>query len=186
MVLEERVVAIDEAADFDVVKLWEAMDAKRRSSGLSWAKVMKQINGASHELDARLGAKNHPMSVATVRNMVRRRSTTCQHALGMLRWLDEVPETFVAGELGARNVSLPSTGSDRRLRWDIWKMADALDAERRSRGMTWKQLSGELRCTPSQVSSLRQRRYGISIQLAMRITRWLDRSSTDFVVAAEW
>jgi hypothetical protein len=179
-------MSIDETGDFDVVELWQAMDVKRKASNLSWSEVTKEITATSSNLVARLGAKNHPMSVSTIRNMLKRRTTSCQHALGMLRWLDEAPEAFVSGELRTRNVSLPSAGPDRRLRWDISAMANALDTERRSQGLTWKQLSAQLVCGPNQINSLRRRRYGISIQLAMRIAHWLNRPSTDFIVAAEW
>jgi hypothetical protein len=67
-------------------------------------------------IDETEGAKNRPMSVSTVHSMVKRRSTTCQHALGMLRSLAEAPEAFVPGRSGTHNVSLPSAGPDRRRR----------------------------------------------------------------------
>jgi DNA-binding XRE family transcriptional regulator len=106
--------------------------------------------------------------------------------LGMLRWLGRPPECFVPHETDLPKAPLPKAGPDRRLRWDIWAMAELLDAERRSRGLTWNQLAQELACSSNQISGLRRRRYGISIQLAMRIARWLRRPAADFIVAAEW
>jgi ribosome-binding protein aMBF1 (putative translation factor) len=178
-------MTVDENKDFDVVRLWEAMEAERKTRGLSWSEVMAEIDAASSVLAARLGSKNHPMSASTVKNMVKRGSISCQHALGMLRWLGQPPEHFVPHEASRPNVPLPKAGADRRLRWDIWAMADLLDAGRRSRGLTWKQLAQELGCSPTQISSLRRLRYGISIQLAMRIARWLGRPAADFIVATE-
>ena len=93
----------------------------------------------------------------------------------MLRWLGQPPECFVPHETDLPKAPLPKAGPDRRLRWDIWAMADLLDAERRSRGLTWNQLAGELGCSSNQISGLRRRRYGINIQLAMRIAWWLRR-----------
>ena len=104
----------------------------------------------------------------------------------MLRWLGQPPEAFVADWSGLPQVPLPTAGPDRRLRWDIWTMADLLDAERRRRGLTWAALARELGCTPNQISDLQRRRYAISMRLAMRIARWLGRPAADFIVAAEW
>jgi cyanate lyase len=176
----------DQGREFDVVGLWEAMEAQRKRRGLSWQEVMDEISAASSILVASLGSKNHPMSASTVKNMAKRGSVSCQHALGMLRWLGRPPECFVPHETYLAKAPLPKAGPDRRLRWDIWAMTDLLDAERRTRGLTWKQLAQELCCSSTQISGLRRRRYGISIQLAMRIVRWLRRPAADFIVAAEW
>ena len=179
-------MARNRGKDFDVVALWKAMDAQRKRRGLSWQGVTNQISAASPVLVARLGAKNHPMSAATIRDMTKRGTITCQHALGMLRWLGQPPEHFVPDSGELRRAPLPKAGPDRRLRWDIWAMAEVLDAERRRRGLTWEQLARELGCNANQISGLRRRRYGISIQLAMRIARWLARPAADFIEPAEW
>jgi len=176
----------DQSKEFDVVALWEAMEAQRKRRGLSWQGVMDEMSAASSIVVASLGSKNHPMSASTVKNMAKRGSVTCQPALGMLRWLGQPPECFVPHDTDLPKAPLPKAGPDRRLRWDIWAMADLLDAERRSRGLTWKQLAQELGCSSNQISGLRRRRYGISIQLAMRIARWLRRPAADFIVAAQW
>ena len=75
----------DQSKEFDVVGLWEAMEAQRKRRGLSWQEVMDEISAASSILVASLGSKNHPMSASTVKNMAKRGSVSCQHALGMLR-----------------------------------------------------------------------------------------------------
>jgi hypothetical protein len=75
----------EQSKEFDVVGLWEAMEAQRKRRGLSWQQVMDEISAASSILGAKLGSRNHPMSASTVKNMPKRGSVSCQHALGMLR-----------------------------------------------------------------------------------------------------
>ncbi len=119
--------------------------------------------------------------------MAKRGDTTCQHALFFLRWLGRSPESFIAGdEPKTFERPLPAVGADRRLRWNLKKLNGALDAQRRERGLTWKQLADELRCTPSQLTGIRTARFAIGMRLAMRITRWLGRPAADFVYAARW
>ncbi len=158
-------------ADFDVARLWLAMCTKRESKGLSDRQMMDEIKLANNT-----GA---PMGLATVKNMVRRNDTTCQHALHMLRWLDKTPEGFLVGA----QADGPLPYSDRgRLYWNIRELGGAVHHEKEEQGLTWKQLAQELKCSQNQVSGLHRIRYGISIHLAMRITQWLRRPSTDFIV----
>lgn len=166
---------------FDVVALYNAVDAQREARGISWRQVMDEINHASPLL-----VDKHPFSLSTVKNIPKRRDVTCQHALALLRWLKRSPESFVPDGNNVRGVPLPETDPARRPRWDIHALGRALDAERRRRGLTWKELAEEIGCSISQINSLTKRRYGIPMQLAMRITRWLRCPAGDFIVAAEW
>jgi len=167
--------------DFDVLALWQALDDRRQEREVSWRQVMEEINSASPEMPS-----IHPMSYSTVQNIRKRRAATCQHALALIRWLDCPPERFLTGQSVVQPKPLPIAPPDRRPRWDIRLLADALDSKRRERGLTWKNLAQQLDCNASQVSGLRNRRYGISIVLAMRITQWLRRPAADFIVAANW
>ena len=81
---------------------------------------------------------------------------------------------------------LPVVGHDKRLRWNLAALADALDARRRERGLTWKALAAELGCTKHQVSGLRTVRYASGMRLAMRIVQWLDQPAAAFIYAATW
>jgi transcriptional regulator with XRE-family HTH domain len=81
---------------------------------------------------------------------------------------------------------LPVAGPDKRLRWDLQKLYNALDAPRHEKGLSWPQLALELQCTPSQLSGIKRARFAISMVLAMRIVQWLDRPARDFVYAASW
>jgi transcriptional regulator with XRE-family HTH domain len=85
----------------------------------------------------------------------------------------------------ARDVKREDAANDRRLRWNLQKLYDSLDAQRRQRGLSWPQLAHELRCTPSQVSGLKRARFAISMKLAMRIVHWLDCPARDFIIPDE-
>lgn len=115
------------------------------------------------------------------------RERGCQHALGYLVWIGQPPESFLVGiDKPIAVERLPTVGSDRRLRWDLPALAEAVDARRKERGMTWRDLAEELGCPVSQVSALRRIRYAIGMTLAMRLTQWLGRSAASFTYAAEW
>jgi hypothetical protein len=172
-------------ADFDVAALFAALDAQRQARALTWRGVADEIWHLSAALNASRG--DHPISPATITGMAERMDTTCQHALFMLRWLGRAPESFTnwpAAE--AANTALPVAGPDRRLRWNLKKLYEALDAQRRLRALTWLQLSEELGCSANQLTGIRTARFAISMVLAMRIVQWLERPARDFIYAAVW
>src|SRR5215475_3172913 len=160
-------------SDFDVAALFDALDAQRRERMLSWQAVAQELWDLSATLNAR--RNDHPISASTLTGMAKRKDTSCQHALFMLRWLGRAPESFIPGfTYDARRTKLPDASSDQRLRWDLQKLYDSLDKRRRERTLTWPQLAGELFCTPSQLSGIRRARFAIGMRLAMRIVRRLD------------
>ncbi len=171
--------------DFDAIALYEAMEAQQIHRGLSWRQVADQIWDQSAVLNRR--RHDHPISPSTLTGIARRADCTCQHALFILRWLGRTPESFlsvVAGNTGG--AALPSAGPDRRLRWDLPTLYDALDARRRERRLTWVELAGQLRCTRHQLTGIRTARFAIGMKLAMRIVQWLERPASAFIYAAEW
>ena len=171
--------------DFDIAALFDALDSQRLRRGLSWHGAAKHLWVQSAELNAR--RNDHPISAATLKGMATRGDTTCQHALFMLRWLGRAPETFVPGPAAcATRAALPVAGSDRRLRWDLARLHEALDSRRRERNLTWTQLAWDLQCTPSQLTGIRRARFAIGMRLAMRIVLWLGGPARDFIYAAEW
>jgi hypothetical protein len=134
--------------DFNVGALFSALDAQRRDRRLNWQGVARELWDLSATLSAR--RNDHPISASTLTGMAKRKDTSCQHALFMLRWLDRTPESFVPGSTGdARKNVFPRAGPDQRLRWDLQRLFDSLDTHRRERTLTWPQLARELRCTPS-------------------------------------
>jgi hypothetical protein len=171
--------------DFDIGALFDALDSQRRDRALSWQGVAQELWDQSAALNAR--RDDHPISASTLTGMVKRRDTSCQHALFMLRWLGRTPESFMPGSTAdAKRTALPIVGTDERLRWDLQELYGALDSQRRERSFPWPQLAHELQCTPSQLSGIKRARFAIGMRLAMRIVTWLDRPARDFIHAANW
>ena len=158
-------------ADFSIASLWDAMCAKREANGWTEKQMMDDLNAVNNN--------QMPIHLATVKNMLRRNDTSCQHSLHMIRWLGEVPESFLTVDvpLGV----LPQSDT-RPLYWSMEALAIAVDEEKEKQGLTWKQVAQALNCSPNQVNSLHKVRYGVSVHLAMRMTQWLKRPSTDFIV----
>jgi len=160
------------------------MDAQRIDRGLSWRDVANQIWAVSAVLNER--RRDHPISASTLTGIAKRRDCTCQHALFILRWLGSAPEQFVPGLRRSADDALPSAGPDRRLRWNLKALYDALNTRRIQQRLSWPELAADLGCTPHQLTGIRTARFAIGMALAMRIVRWLDRPASAFVYAAEW
>jgi hypothetical protein len=169
--------------DFDAVALYRALDDERAGRQLTWSGVAREIWSLSHELNDR--RRDHPISPSTIANMERRRNISCQHALFMLRWLNRTPESFLTGP--AREDSmLPEAGPDFRLRWNLTRLYEGLDAKRHEDQLTWDALARVLDCTPSQLTGLRTAKFATNMNPAMRITQWLERPAADFIDARTW
>ena len=97
----------------------------------------------------------------------------------MLRWLGRAPEEFLI-EPGA--AVLPPAGPDSRLRFNLARLHQALNDERMARGLSWADLGRELGCSPARLTNLKSARMA-DLELTMRVTRWLGRTSTDFIEA---
>jgi len=165
--------------------MYEAMDRQRIARGLSWRQVADQLWEQSAELNRRRA--DHPISPSTITGIAKRGDTTCQHALFFLRWLDRTPESFLTTPPAETNATrLPAIGPDKRLRWNLVSLYDALDARRRERQLTWKDLARQLRCGESQLAGIRTAKYAIGMRLAMKIVVWLEQPAAAFVYAAEW
>ena len=171
-------------SDFDAVALFEAMDAQRIARGLSWREAANQIWDLSAELNER--RRDHPISASTLTGIAKRRDTTCQHALFILRWLGVAPEQFVPGIRRDGGDALPLAGPNQRLRWNLKALYDALNTRRVEQGLSWPALAADLRCTAHQLKGIRTARFAIGMRLAMRIVQWLDRPASTYVYAAEW
>jgi len=165
--------------------MYRAMDAQRLQRGLSWRQVLDQIWDLSADLNRR--RVDHPISPATVTGIAKRGDTTCQHALFFLRWLGRTPESFLARPpVDDSYAALPAAGSDKRLRWNLRALYDALNQRRIERELTWRELAAEIRCGENQLTGLRTAKYAIAMKLAMRIVGWLEQPAARFVYPAEW
>jgi hypothetical protein len=172
-------------SEFSGLQLYAAMDAQRLERGLSWRQVAAEVWDQSNTLN--VTRRDHPISATTLTGIAKRGDCTCQHALFILRWLDRAPESFLvppaAAGVGAK---LPVAGPNQRLRWNLAALAEALDARRQERRLTWKALAKDLHCSESQVQELRTIRYAIGMRLAMRIVQWLEQPAATFIYAARW
>jgi hypothetical protein len=170
--------------DFDALAMHAAMDAQRVERGLSWQQVATALWEQSALLNER--RHDHPISASTLTGIAKRGDCTCQHALFILRWIGRTPESFLSvPPVNASSTSLPSAGPDQRLRWNLAAVHEALQERRSERGLTWKALAKELRCTEHQLTGIRTARFAIGMKLAMRIVQWLERPAADFIYAAQ-
>ncbi len=178
-------MATRQLREFDVGALFAALDAQRVERGLSWQGVADELWALSTQLNVQ--RSDHPISPSTLTGMRTRKATSCQHALFMLRWLDRTPESFLAGTPEQTSeATLPAVGPDRRLRWNLRSLYEAMDTQRRARSLTWSQLAAVLGCTPRQLTGLRTARFATNMNLAMHLVQWLDRPAADFIYAARW
>jgi len=162
---------------FDMKGFHAALDAERRARGLTWIELPNEINRPFE------GTPSIPISVTTLRGMPSKRSVTSAAVLQVLRWLGRAPESFLIGREGAAasGEELPETGPGRILRFDTRALHAALDAERRKRGLTWRQLAGELPgFTEGMLVNLAVGPL-IRFPRATVLTQWLERPVASFV-----
>jgi hypothetical protein len=172
-------------SEFNALGLYDAMEAQRADRGLSWRQVAAELWEQSDVLNA--SRRDHPISASTLTGIATRHDCTCQHALFILRWLGRTPESFLVPQPPAREETrLPVVGRDQRLRWDLAALAQRLDERRQERGLTWKALATELRCSSHQAQGLRTIRYAIGMRLAMRIVQWVEQPAAAFIYGASW
>jgi|ERR1700677_83392 hypothetical protein len=163
--------------DFDMNALHATLDAERRARHLSWAELAAEINEPFR------GTSSLPISITTIKNMLAKRSVTSAVVLQVLRWLGRTPESFLSGRSFAPSASetLPDPGPARILRFDTLAMHAALDAERLSRGMKWKEVASELPgFTENTLTNLATGPL-IGFPRVMMITQWLGLPAASFV-----
>src|SRR5262249_15541711 len=67
-----------------------------------------------------------------------------------------------------------------KLRFDSQALFDAVDAQRRQRGMTWAELSQELNISTSTIKSMTKRSWGIELDGVIGLARWVGRTVESF------
>src|SRR5262245_13498049 len=67
-----------------------------------------------------------------------------------------------------------------KLKFDPQALFDAVDAQRRERGMTWSDLSKELRISTSTIKNMTTRKWGIELDGVMGMARWVGRTVESF------
>lgn len=150
--------------DFDVIALWEAVEAQRRSQGIRWGSIV-------------LGW----MSRATMERMRERGTATCNHVLPMIQWVGRTPESFTVDPEGAVHELLPDPDGRWRWWWAHHDLASEVDVKRQSQEMSWKQVAEEVGVKVAAIQGLGKLRYGPPIGLAMIAARWVQRSAASFM-----
>jgi len=162
---------------FDMVTLHAALDHERRARALSWADVTAEINKPFKH------TTSIPISVSTLRGLTSKRSVTSAVVLQVLRWLGCSPEDFLAGRLGqsSDNEKLLRAAPNQIPRFDTRAMYEALDVERRRRGISWREVASELPgFTPNMLANLRSGPL-IGFPRVMFLTQWLNCPASRFV-----
>lgn len=153
--------------EFDVIVLWETVDARRADQGLSWSGLAKQIAWMSPDTIARMGETG---------------VAGCHHVLPLIQWVGRTPESFTVGGAEVKGELLPDPGpAGWRWYWNITEMVEAFEARRAERGLTLGGAGAEFGGKADEVQSFRRARYGTSISFAMRLSRWLDRTAASFM-----
>jgi hypothetical protein len=166
---------------FDLRSLLAALDDERRARGLSWGQLTAEINEPFENIPS------IPMSVATIRDMAKKRAVASAVVLQVLRWLDRTPESFLSGRESVPHASekLPGPAPSRILRFDTHAIYAELDAERHKRGQTWRQVADELPgFTESMLLHLASGPL-IAFPGVMAVTQWLLRPAASFVRARQ-
>jgi hypothetical protein len=177
-VLQDAIVS-PSLRNFDMRALHAAMDQARDARGLTWAELTSEVNEVFE------GTPSIPISAATIRDMLKKRSVTSAVVLQTLRWLRRTPESFLAGNAVAPRPDeiLPEPGPGFILRFDTRAMHAELNAERIRRGMTWKQVARELPGFSEGMLTNLAAGPLIGFPRAMIIPQWLGRAAASFVRA---
>lgn len=153
---------------FDYRALWEALEAERVARGLSKKAMVDDIAW---------------LSAGVLKKLEQGEATSCQHATGLLRWLGRTPESFVPGIDDRAEYALPDVGPF-AIRWSMPALWEAVDARRREGGKSWDEVEAECGW-PGMRTFGKDITYGIPMDLAMRVTRWLGQPAATFMVKAE-
>jgi transcriptional regulator with XRE-family HTH domain len=162
------------AADFDIKALHAALDSERKAKSLTWAALAKEIEGP----------EPGGISPSTLSGMAKREALNGNVVMGALRWLDRTPESFIAGHPDAQTrPPLPRDLPQRFFRrWDLIALHQALDSRREERQLTWAEAAREIGVTTAQLAGYAKADRFVNFPAVMRVTRWLGRPLTDFIL----
>jgi len=158
-------MAEERFTDFDVDALYEALDLQRRARAMSWEQAARAISGLFRD------APSRPLSPSTLTGMRARAVLDGDGVLQMLRWLGRAPESFVPVHGGA--APLPDVPPSRILRFDTKRIHAALDARRRERGMTWREVADEIPGTSAATLTRLAKGGRTGFPHVVRIAAWL-------------
>jgi hypothetical protein len=119
------VLADPESARYDFETMYAALETQRRSRRLSRRALAQTIH----------------VSETTLKRLARGEPIEAHSVFAIVWWLDQPISTFTPG---AAQSTLPAPGTRHSARFDSVALFTALDAQRRSRRMSWPQVSAEL------------------------------------------
>jgi hypothetical protein len=168
------------SSDFNLGALYAALDAQRRTRGLSWAQTAREISGRPER------SGPHQISPSTITSTRTKAVAEGDSVLQMLRWLNRTPESFVPGHEASDAVDarLPEIPPYLVLRFNTRRLHAALNAQRIERALTWAEVAYEAGLTVSMLTHLAKGgRTGFPH--VMRMARWLGRPAAAFTRAAD-
>jgi hypothetical protein len=164
------------AAEFSLTALYAALDAQRRARGLTWAQAVREINIPF------ANGPSRPIAASTITSTRTKARAEGDGVLQMIRWLDRAPESFISEFVPteAPAFRLPPAGPSQVIRFDTRQLYASLNARRTTRGMTWDQVSRQIR--GSTVSTLTHLARGgrTGFPDVVRMTRWLEQPLAKF------
>ena len=156
------------SVEFELRAVYETVDAERKTRGLSWAQVAREVGG---------------VSPATIRSIGQCAAAEGDGVLQVLRWLGRSPESFVVGEgsMTANGADLPPRSVGGTLRFDARAIFDSLEEQRVERRLTWRQVADESGVA-SPAALTRFRTGGrVSFPEIMKVLNWLGKPAAKFV-----
>lgn len=169
---------------FDGDAMIRVLDAQRAERKLDWNQLAVELYAQSSALNAEL--QDNCLCQGALVRTAHRGTMSCQYALIILRWIQRAPEDFLRRRSAAvGDTRLPTAGPDKRLRWNLPLVHQALDRHRREQALTWAELARQLHCTPNRLTNLKTARLA-DMDLAMRVTQYLRRPAAEFVIPADW
>jgi hypothetical protein len=171
-------------ADFDLVALHTAINARRTDLGMRWTAVAREVNRVNERHDV------HPIAASTISGLKNKRwGVEGDGVLQMLLWLDRSPESFVPGHPGAAfpDARLPRVAGKKILRFDVPSIYEKLNNLRVARGLTWAQAAFEIggQYNAETLRNMgKQRRTGFPH--VMRLARWLHCPAAALTRVADW
>jgi hypothetical protein len=161
--------------DFDLVALYEALDAKRARLGLTWRELAIEVT------DRPTRCSDRRIAVSTFRGIGARRSVRDTVVLQALSWLGRTPESFVPGQDPGSGMPVPKNETGRPA-LDTVALYRALNERREALEITWADVARQL--GPGfNTESLKRLAGGthVGFPRVMRIFKWLDRTVSEFV-----
>jgi len=147
---------------FDVQGLYQSLDNKRETLGLTWSGVASEIR-----------EKFTKVSVSTIKNIGHKQNIEGDGVLQMLLWLERSPESFVIGMESDKRHQLhpPEQGV---LRWHSKKIYQLLNQRRLDSNLTWTAVAAEIEgYTPAMLTRLSDGGR-VALPGIMQVVRWLE------------